>query len=102
MSKLLFQEQVERWGMLEVSCQGPAEGNPFVDHHIQGVFTGEKETVKTDGFYDGEGVYKVRFMPSFEGSYRFTISADFLEKEETGSFVSLPAGGRKPWPGACG
>lgn len=92
MSKLLFQEQVERWGMLEVSCQGPAEGNPFVDHHIQGVFTGEKETVKTDGFYDGEGVYKVRFMPSFEGSYRFTISADFLEKEETGSFVSLPAG----------
>lgn len=102
MSKLLFQEQVERWGMLEVSCQGPAEGNPFVDHHIQGVFTGEKETVKTDGFYDGDGVYKVRFMPSFEGSYRFTISADFLEKEETGSFVSLPAGGRKPWPGACG
>lgn len=92
MSKLLFQEQVERWGMLEVSCQGPAEGNPFVDHHIQGVFTGEKETVKTDGFYDGDGVYKVRFMPSFEGSYRFTISADFLEKEETGSFVSLPAG----------
>lgn len=81
---------------------GACGGKSFCRHHIQGVFTGEKETVKTDGFYDGDGVYKVRFMPSFEGSYRFTISADFLEKEETGSFVSLPAGGRKPWPGACG
>ena len=102
MSKLLFQEQVERWGMLEVSCQGPAEGNPFVDHHIQGVFTGEKETVKTDGFYDGDGVYKVRFMPSFEGSYRFTISADFLEKRGDRKLCEPSCGGRKPWPGACG
>ena len=24
-----------------------------------------------DGFYDGDGVYKVRFMPAFEGEYTF-------------------------------
>ena len=68
MSKLLFQEQVERWGMLEVSCQGPAEGNPFVDHHIQGVFTGEKETVKTDGFYDGDGFIRYALCPPLRGA----------------------------------
>ena len=39
--------------------------NPFVDYKIHGTFTGKHETVTVDGFYDGEGVYKVRFMPSF-------------------------------------
>lgn len=36
----------------------------------------------------------IRFAlcPPLRGVTAFTISADFLEKEETGSFVSLPAG----------
>ena len=29
----------------------------------------EKKTV--DGFYDGDGIYKVRFMPSFTDEYTF-------------------------------
>ena len=89
MSKLLFQEQVERWGMLEVSCQGPAEGNPFVDHHIQGVFTGEKETVKTDGFYDGDGVYKVRFILRFP-KYNYRSEAGGVSRRQA-FFECIPS-----------
>ena len=31
----------------------------------------EKKTVK--GFYDGDGVYKVRYLPSLPGEYRWTV-----------------------------
>ena len=40
-------------------------------------FTGKEGTVTFDGFYDGDGVYKARFMPSYEGEYTFTISGSF-------------------------
>ena len=92
MRKISYQEQVERWDVWEVSCPGPAEGNPFADHKIKGSFVRGQEKVEADGFYDGDGIYKVRFMPSYEGEYTFTITADFLEEEEKGSFVSTPAG----------
>ena len=70
-------KSVERWGMFEVSVPGKTDGNPFTDHTIRGVFSGKNETVEADGFYDGEGIYKVRFMPSFEGEYTFKISGTF-------------------------
>ena len=66
-------QQVAKYDVFEVTLSGKTEGNPFVDYTITGVFTGEKEEVKAEGFYDGEGVYKVRFMPSYEGSYRYSI-----------------------------
>ena len=59
--------QIEKWGVFETAVNGKSEGNPFLDHEITGTFTGEHETVKVNGFYDGEGVYRVRFMPSYEG-----------------------------------
>ena len=88
---VLFMPQVPRWGIQEVAVYGPQEGNPFTERRIRGCFQGKNETVEAEGFYDGEGRYLVRFMPSFEGEYRFEIRADFLEEEERGSFRVLPA-----------
>ncbi len=87
-----YQTTVEKWGVWEVSCAGTAEGNPFTQQWIRAVFTGKSETVEADGFYDGDGIYKVRFMPSFTGEYRFCLRASFLEQEQEGSFwVTEPA-----------
>ncbi|MCL2775389.1 MAG: DUF5060 domain-containing protein [Oscillospiraceae bacterium] len=90
---------VERWGMFEISTLGKAEGNPFTDYTIRGVFRHKNEIVETDGFYDGDGVYKVRFMPSFEGEYTFDVSGTFSdEKTLTGTFTVTPAGERNHGP----
>jgi hypothetical protein len=86
-----YTKQVERWDVFEVSCPGKTEGNPFTDYTITGVFTSKNETVHVDGFYDGDGTYKVRFMPSFEEEYRFEISGTFSEEALKGIFVTLPA-----------
>lgn len=83
--------QVERWDILEVSLKGPEDGNPFVDQWIKGVFRGKNETVETMGFYDGQGVYKVRFMPSFQGEYTYETSGSFPEAATSGTFTVTPA-----------
>ncbi|MCL2160144.1 MAG: DUF5060 domain-containing protein, partial [Oscillospiraceae bacterium] len=96
--KLLLKQtakSIERWGMFEVSALGKTAGNPFTDYKIHGVFKHKNETVVADGFYDGEGVYKVRFMPSFEGEYTFEITgsfADFSDGPPSGSFTATPPG----------
>ena len=91
MENLSYPSQVEKWDVWEVSFRGPMDGNPFTDHHVTGVFTGKNESHQVDGFYDGDGVYRVRFMPSFEGTYSFCLHADFWEEEKKGQFVAGPA-----------
>ena len=68
---------VERWGCFELSFPGKRDGNPFTDYTIHGQFKGEHETVSADGFYDGDGVYRIRFMPSWPGIYHYEIDGTF-------------------------
>ena len=83
--------QVERWDVFEAICPGFEDKNPFTDYSIQGIFKGKNETVIADGFYDGYGVYRVRFMPSFTGTYSFEISGNFSDKKYSGAFEVSPA-----------
>ena len=92
MSTCKYQNQVEKWDVFEVEVFGKKEGNPFADYTIEGVFSGKEETKTVDGFYDGDGVYRVRFMPSFEGTYTFKISGSFSEESFEGCFqVTAPS-----------
>lgn len=79
--------------MLEISLEGKTEGNPFTDYGIQGTFTGKQERVTVDGFYDGNGIYKVRFMPSFEGKYTLTVTGSAIDGlSYTGEFLVTEPG----------
>jgi hypothetical protein len=82
---------IEKWSVFEVSINGNKNGNPYTDYSIEGVFEGKDETVKVNGFYDGEGLYKIRFMPSFEGEYTYKISGTFSNVITTGGFTVTPA-----------
>lgn len=84
--------QVQRWGIFEIALEGNRGGNPFTDYTIQGEFCGKNEHKTVEGFYDGDGVYKVRFMPSFEGTYTFQISGTYAQDPEChGTFEVTPA-----------
>ena len=79
-------------GRFEASFAGKTVSNPFTDSRITAEFecSGDKKTVA--GFYDGGGVYKVRFMPPREGKYRFSVSGDFSDEKYSGEFlVTSPA-----------
>ena len=77
---------MEKWGMFEVAVNGKEGGNPFLDYCLTGTFTGERETVKVGGFYDGAGVYRVRFMPSYEGKYTYVIEGNAIDAPVAGEF----------------
>ena len=81
---------VERWGVQEIVCPGTTQGNPFADAAMHAVFSSENETVEATGFYDGDGRYVVRFMPSFEGRYSYRVWGGFSNEEFTGSFEVKP------------
>lgn len=80
----------KKWDIFELAIEGPREGNPFAEQWIRGSFKGKNETVCCDGFYDGDGIYKVRFMPSFEGTYFYQIESSFGSKEEGSFEVTAP------------
>ncbi len=84
---------VARWGIWEAALHGPEDGNPFSDHTLIAILEGDQETFTISGFYDGGGEYRVRFMPSFEGEYRYTLSPSWAP-QQTGTFqVTPPAPG---------
>lgn len=91
MDSIQYHTKVEKWGVFEAVCMGHTDGNPFVDYTVVGSFWGKGETKTVDGFYDGDGIYKVRFMPSFEGEYSFCIVGSALDGEIRGTFVVTPA-----------
>jgi hypothetical protein len=65
-----------------------AYGNAFADVTLKGVFSTAGQTVQADGFYDGNGTWKVRLMPSHAGTWTFrTISSDAELNGVTGKFV---------------
>ncbi|GHV37655.1 hypothetical protein AGMMS49546_06120 [Spirochaetia bacterium] len=86
-----YTKQTERWDIFEAVCPGFNDKNPFTDYTIQGIFKSKNETITLDGFYDGNGEYRVRFMPSFAEDYQFEISGTFSDKKYTGNFSVTPA-----------
>src|SRR5438132_1155376 len=80
---------VEQWGQFEVVLKGPATGNPFIEVELSATFTQGKQAVKVNGFYDGGGTYRVRFMPVTQGDWTYvTMSNNAQLNAKTGKFTA--------------
>lgn len=44
-----FTPQIPKWGIQEVTVNGPQEENPFTDHWIRGCFRGKKRNSGSGG-----------------------------------------------------
>lgn len=82
---------IEQWGLFELSLPGPSTGNPFKDVTLTARFTLEHRTVQVTGFYDGDGAYRIRFMPDAPGhwTYQTSSSAPHLANK-SGAFTCTP------------
>ena len=77
---------VEQYGIFETAFEGKTNGNPFTDYEIHGIFEGAGEHKEVQGFYDGDGRYVIRFMPSGCGDYRYHVEGSFSDEVYEGSF----------------
>lgn len=87
MEQYITLNTVEKWKIAQITCMGKTDGNPFTDYQITGHFVSAHEDKTVDGFYNGNGSYVVRFMPSFEENYTFTIRGSFSSDVYKGSFT---------------
>ncbi|MET7336544.1 DUF5060 domain-containing protein [Nonomuraea sp. NPDC005650] len=85
-------DTVERWGVHEIELAGPAGGNPFAEVRLSARYRYRNRVVEAEGFYDGGGVYRVRFMPDAVGPWRFTTVSNVPELDgHAGGFEVTPA-----------
>ena len=83
---------VERWGLYEIALDGPKTGKPFTEVSLSAEFRNGAQTVRVPGFYDGDGVYRIRFSPETEGAWQWrTISNAKALDGPTGGFNERPA-----------
>jgi len=79
--------ETERWDIFEISFNGPKDGNPFVDVNLSAEFKLNDDVVKVTGFYDGNGVYYIRFMPDRTGEWKYTTKSNSKELDgKNGTF----------------
>jgi hypothetical protein len=86
--------RVERWGVYELTLDGPSHGNPFTDVHVDATFASAGREVVVPGFYDGDGVYHVRFSPPELGrwTWRSTSTTPALDGRAGAVECVHPAG----------
>jgi len=91
-------DKIERWGIFELSLSGPSGGNPFIDVDLCAEFKQNARIFEPEGFYDGEGIYRIRFMPDTIGEWTYVTKSNRLELNgKTGKLTCI-----KPSPGNHG
>jgi len=63
------------WGMVELEILGPDHGNPYIDVDVRATFESAGARASVNGFYDGEGRYRVRFQPTRPGRWAFIVES---------------------------
>ncbi len=85
-------ETVHKYDLAELTLQGPQDGNPFRDVWLRARCVQGSRQVLVDGFYDGAGTYRVRFMPDAEGPWEMvTESSSPALDGRRYAFTCIPA-----------
>jgi len=83
-------EKVERWGIFEISMNGPKAGNPFIDVELSSQFKCNDQIIEANGFYDGNGIYRIRFMPDTLGTWSYVTKSNCPDlNEKSGEFICI-------------
>lgn len=90
---------IEKWNRFEAVFEGPSSGNPYTDITFAAAFSNGKTTVKVNGFYDGSGKYKIRFMPSEAGVWKYVTSSNNKQlSNRRGQFTTVAPTGNNHGP----
>ena len=70
---------IEQWGIFELALPDASGGNPFVDVQLSAELTHKNRSLYVDGFYDGDGTYRIRFAPDALGAWRYVTRSNAAE-----------------------
>ena len=77
------EDEIEVFGIVEMLLEGPADGSGAP---VSLLIDGQE----FPGTYEGEGIYRLRFMPKAEDSWTFRVQSPAAELDGlTGGFTSV-------------
>ena len=83
---------VDQYGIFELTLNGPTGGNPFVDITLDATFMHRNRVLRVDGFYDGEGAYRLRLMPDQPGEWTYVTHSNSPMLDRLSGSFSCAAG----------
>ncbi len=84
--------KVEQWSIYEIELKGPQTGNPFLDVTLGAEFKQGELSYTPQGFYDGNGIYRIRFMPTETGEWSYVTKSNVKELDGLkGKFTCVKA-----------
>ena len=92
MNLTISQESPSLWDYTELTLTADFKGNPFTEAEFSALFTCGDKKLTLNGFYDGNGEWKIRFMPVCSGEWRFVTFSNIpdLDNKE-GRFTCAEA-----------
>ena len=67
----------EQSGILKLALSSPASGNPFTEVQFSVCFRqGDRVFAPAEGFYDSNGIQRVRFMPDAVGERSYVTRSN--------------------------
>ncbi len=86
------QKKIEQWNRYEIILKHNIKGNGFKDVNLSAKFFNRDTTFIVKGFYDGEDIFKIRFMPQTIGKWNYIVSSNIRKlNKKKGSFQCIKA-----------
>ncbi|MEJ2615175.1 MAG: DUF5060 domain-containing protein, partial [Ignavibacteriaceae bacterium] len=87
-------QKVEQWDRFELPLQYKYNGNSFRDIRLSAVFQNKDTSIIVSGFYDGDNIFRIRFMPVKTGIWNYKTSSNIaVLNNKKGSFECIKAAG---------
>lgn len=87
-------ESIGNWDIFEINFTTTnTYSNPYIDVWLYATFNGPTETIKIDGFWDGDSNWKIRMAPTEAGTWNYITSSNNPQLNgRTGSFTVTESG----------
>ena len=92
-------QSVEQWGVFQLDLTANPSENHYMDTELYATFSKGGNSISVPGFYDGDGIFRVRFSPDEQGTWSYTIESSLstLSGKE-GTFSCVPPSGKNHGP----
>jgi len=98
-SNIISAIDIQQYSVFEIELTGPSNGNPFTEVQLSAEFSFLNRTLFCEGFYDGNGKYRIRFMPDEPGTWKYITFSNISELDSRkGSFTCIKNTGNNHGP----
>ena len=86
-------QTIEKWGIFQIDIPYAATGNPFMDTEFSAIFSKGEISIRVPGFYDGNGIFRIRFSPDMQGEWRYKTDSNIHALSgKKGRFICVAPG----------